>query len=98
PHAVSAIIRILFAVLPVVVSSIAAAQTHKASDAELRSLMGVYARAVNEADAGLGSQVWCGSSEDSVTNPAGRWQGPQQIKAFYALLRDSYSERKLTLD
>ena len=52
--------------------------------------------AVNKADAQLGSQVWCGSEEDSLTNPAKRWQGPQQIKAFYALLRDSYSERKLT--
>jgi hypothetical protein len=34
----------------------------------------------------------------SLTNPAGHWQGTQQIKALYALLRDSYSERKLTFD
>ena len=74
-----------------------AAQTQD-SDAELRNVMNVYAEAVNKADAQLGSQVWCGSEEDSLTNPAGRWQGTQQIKALYALLRDSYSERKLTFD
>jgi len=73
-----------------------AAQTQKGDDAQIRTVMNVYAEAVNKADAQLGSQVWCGSEEDSLTNPAGHWQGPQQIKALYALLRDSYSERKLT--
>lgn len=75
-----------------------AAQTQEAGDAELRNVMKVYAEAVNQADAQLGSQVWCGSEEDSLTNPAGHWQGPQQIKALYTLLRDSYSERKLTFE
>jgi len=60
--------------------------------------MGVYANSVSEADAKLGSQVWCGSEDESVTNPAGHWEGLQQINAFYALLNDSYSERKLTFD
>ena len=92
------IIRLLFAVFLAAVSPVGAGQTNKTSDAELRHLMGVYAEAVNKADAKLGSQVWCGSADDSVTNPGGRWQGPQQIRAFYALLEDSYSERKLTFD
>ena len=52
----------------------AAAQTSKADDAELRNIMNVYAEAVNKADANLGSQLWCGSEEDSITNP-GHWQG-----------------------
>jgi ketosteroid isomerase-like protein len=84
--------------LALVVAPSVAAQTQKARDAEIRNVMDVYAEAVNKADAQLGSQVWCGSEEDSVTNPAGHWQGPQQIKALYALLSDSYSERKLTFD
>jgi ketosteroid isomerase-like protein len=84
--------------LALVVYPSVAAQTQKADDAELRNIMNVYAEAVNKADAQLGSQVWCGSEDDSLTNPAGHWQGTQQIKALYALLRDSYSERKLTFD
>src|SRR5436189_4573025 len=83
--------------LMLVVLPAAAAQIHKADEAELRNVMSAYAEAVNKADAKLGSQVWCGSEEDSVTNPGGHWQGPKQIKAFYALLSDTYSERKLTL-
>jgi ketosteroid isomerase-like protein len=82
--------------LALVVCPIVTAQTQKADDAEIRNLMNVYAEAVNKADSQLGSQIWCGSEEDSVTNPVGHWQGPQQIKALYALLSDSYSERKLT--
>jgi ketosteroid isomerase-like protein len=84
--------------LALVVYPSVAAQTPEAGDAELRNVMNVYAEAVNKADAQLGSQVWCGSEEDSLTNPAGHWQGTQQIKALYALLSDSYSERKLTFD
>jgi ketosteroid isomerase-like protein len=84
--------------LALVVYPPAAAQTQEAGDTELRNLMNLYAEAVNTADAHLGSQVWCGSEEDSVTNPAGHWQGTQQIKALYALLSDSYSKRKLTFD
>ena len=84
--------------LALIVAPLIAAQTQKAGDAEIRSVMDQYAEAVNKADAQLGSQVWCGSEEDSLTNPAGHWQGPQQIKALYALLSDSYSERKLTFD
>jgi ketosteroid isomerase-like protein len=84
--------------LALVVCPPVAAQTVEAGDAELRNVMNLYAEAVNKADAQLGSKVWCGSEEDSVTNPAGHWQGTQQIKALYALLNDSYSERKLTFD
>ncbi len=84
--------------LALVVYPPVAAQTPEAGDAELRNVMNVYAEAVNKADAQLGSKVWCGSEEDSVTNPTGHWQGTQQIKALYALLGDSYSERKLTFD
>jgi len=84
--------------LALVVYPPAAAQTQEAGDTELRNLMNLYAEAVNKSDAHLGSQVWCGSEEDSVTNPAGHWQGTQQIKALYALLSDSYSRRKLTFD
>ncbi len=86
------------ALLALAVAPSVAAQTQKADDAEIRNVMNVYAEAVNRADAQLGSQIWCGSEEESVTNPAGHWQGPQQIKALYALLSDSYSERKLTFD
>jgi ketosteroid isomerase-like protein len=85
-------------ILALIVPTTSSAQTRKADEAELRKVMNVYVDAVNNADANLGSQVWCGSEEDSVTNPAGRWQGPQRIKAFYTLLSDSYSERKLTFD
>ena len=84
--------------LALVVYPSLAAQTQEDGNAELRSVMNLYAEAVNKADAQLGSQVWCGSEEDSLTNPAGHWQGTQQIKALYALLRDSYSERRLTFD
>ena len=91
-------IQILLIVMQVAVSPAIAAQNLKPDDAELRKLMSVYTEAVNKADANLGSRVWCGSEEDSVTNPGGHWQGTQQIKAFYALLSDSYSERKLTFD
>ena len=71
--------------LALVVYSSVAAQSQQGGDAELRNVMNVYAEAVNKADAQLGSQVWCGSEEDSLTNPAGHWQGTQQIKALYAL-------------
>ncbi len=84
--------------LALVVYPLLAAQSQEGDDADIRNVMNVYAEAVNKADAQLGSQVWCGSEEDSLTNPAGRWQDTQQIKALYALLRDSYSERKLTFD
>ncbi len=86
------------ALLALVVYPSLAAQTQEGGEAELRNVMNVYAEAVNKADAKLASQVWCGSEEDSLTNPAGRWQGTQQIEALYALLGDSYSERKLTFD
>ena len=33
-----------------------------------------------------------------MTNPAGHWQGTQQIKALYASLSDSYWKRKMTFD
>src|SRR5690242_8310405 len=78
---------IALAVAPTII-----AQTRKADDTELRKLMSMYAEAANKADADLGAKVWCGSEEDSVTNPGGHWQGAQQIKAFYVLLGDSYSE------
>ena len=94
-HSVGAIAMVLLALI---VYPSVAAHTQEGSDTELRNLMNVYAEAVNKADAQLASQVWCGSEEDSLTNPAGHWQGTQQIKALYALLSDSYSERKLTFD
>jgi len=84
--------------LALVVYASLSAQTQEGGDNDIRNVMNLYAEAVNKADAQLGSQVWCGSEEDSLTNPAGHWQGTQQIKALYALLRDSYSERKLTFD
>ena len=90
--------RILFATLALAVPPALPAQTQKADDIEIRNLMDVYAETVNKADATLASQVWCGSAEESVTNPGGSWQGPQQINSLYALLSDSYSERKLTFD
>lgn len=94
-HFVGATATVLLAL---VVCPSLAAQSQQDGDAELRNLMNAYAEAVNKADAQLGAQVWCGSEEDSLTNPTGRWEGTQQIKALYALLRDSYSERKLTFD
>jgi ketosteroid isomerase-like protein len=98
PHVLKTTIALLLAVLPLAICPAIAAQTRKADDTELRKVMDLYAEAVNKADAKLGSQVWCGSEEDSVTNPGGHWQGPQQINAFYAVLSDSYSERRLTFD
>ena len=93
PHLLGTFITILLSLVLAL-----PAQAQKTDETELRNLMNVYAEAANEADAKLGSQVWCGSEEDSVTNPGGHWQGPQQIKAFYTLLNDTYSERKLTFD
>jgi len=100
-HPLTLPLVLLIAVLAVVISPAqepAPAQTQKANQDALRTLMDVYATAVKEADDKLASQVWCGLAEDSITNPAGRWQGPEQINAFYGLLRDEYSERKLTFD
>jgi ketosteroid isomerase-like protein len=94
-HFVGATATVLMAL---VVSPSLPAQTQEDGNAALRNVMNLYAEAVNKADAQLASQVWCGSEEDSLTNPAGHWQGTQQIKALYALLRESYSERKLTFD
>jgi ketosteroid isomerase-like protein len=85
-------------ILALLVSSTSSAQSRKADEAELRKVMNLYVEAVNKADASLGSRVWCGSEEESVTNPSGSWRGPQQIKAFYGVLSESYSERKLTFD
>ncbi len=98
PRLLKTTIRILLSVLSLAVPPALPAQTRKADDTKIRIIMNVYAEAVNKADAKLGSQVWCGSEEESLTNPGGHWQDPQQIKAFYAILSDSYSERKLTFD
>ena len=70
------------ALLALAVVLSAAAQTQKGDDAEIRNVMNVYAEAVNKADAQLGSQIWCGSEEESVTNPAGHWQGPNRLRRF----------------
>src|SRR6476659_5251723 len=96
PRVLGTATLILFATVALAVPPALPAQAQKGDDIEIRNLMNVYAETVNKADATLASQVWCGSAEESVTNPGGHWQGPQQISALYALLSDSYSERKLT--
>ena len=58
----------------------------------------VYLSVAAQTQEGSDAELRNGSEEDSLTNPAGHWQGTQQIKALYALLSDSYSERKLTFD
>jgi hypothetical protein len=51
-----------------------AANTGKDED-EIKHLISRYAKAADEADPTSASGVWCDSSEDSLINPVGRWQG-----------------------
>jgi ketosteroid isomerase-like protein len=50
---------------------------------EIKQLISMYAKAADEADPNVASHVWCDSSEDSLINPVGRWQGVEKIMGFY---------------
>ena len=58
----------------------------------------MYAKAADDADPTLASRVWCDSSEDSLINPVGRWQGVEQIMSFYRHeMGENYSSRSLKI-
>ena len=74
-----------------------AANTGKDED-EIKQLISTYAKAADQADPNLASGVWCDSSEVSLINPVGRWQGIEQIMGFYRHdMGENYSSRKLTI-
>ena len=50
---------------------------------DIKRLISMYAKAADEADPALASRIWCDSSDDSLINPVGRWQGVEQIMGFY---------------
>jgi ketosteroid isomerase-like protein len=65
---------------------------------EIKQMISMYAKAADEADPNLASHVWCGSSEDSLINPIGRWHGEEQIMGFYRHeMGDTYSARNLKI-
>lgn len=76
-----------------------AANTNAGSvEEEIKQLISIYAKAADEADPTLASRVWCDSSEDSLINPVGRWQGVEQIMGFYRHeMGEMYSARDLKI-
>src|ERR1700746_3323509 len=45
---------------------------------DIKRLISMYAKAADEADPALASRIWCDSSDDSLINPVGRWQGVEE--------------------
>jgi ketosteroid isomerase-like protein len=77
-------------------------QTANANDGkeeqEIKQLISMYAKAADEADPTLASRIWCDSSDDSLINPVGRWQGVEQIMGFYRHeMGEMYSARDLKI-
>ena len=67
-------------------------------EGDIKQLISMYAKAADEADPTLASRVWCDSSDDSLINPVGRWQGVEQIMGFYRHdMGEMYSERDLKI-
>jgi ketosteroid isomerase-like protein len=65
---------------------------------EIKQLISMYAKAADEADPVLASRIWCDSSDDSLINPVGRWQGVEQIMGFYRHeMGEMYSARDLEI-
>ena len=65
---------------------------------EIKQLISMYAKVVEEADPTLASRIWCDSSDDSLINPVGRWHGVQGIMGFYSHeMGDAYSSRNLKI-
>jgi len=65
---------------------------------QIKQLIAMYAKAADEADPALASRIWCDSSEDSLINPVGRWQGVEQITDFYRHeMGETYSARDLEI-
>lgn len=65
---------------------------------EIKHLILLYAKAADQADPNLASAVWCNSSEDSLINPVGRWQGVERIMDFYRHeMGETYSSRNLEI-
>jgi hypothetical protein len=60
------------------------------------SLVARYARAIDEADTVLASQVWSPTAEISCINPQGTENGWQEINNIYKILKDKFSSRKLS--
>jgi ketosteroid isomerase-like protein len=68
------------------------------AEQEIKQLISMYAKAVDEADQTLASRIWCDSSEDSLINPIGRWHGVEQIMGFYRHdMGELYSLRDLEI-
>lgn len=92
----------LAALLAMSVSSISQDRTKAANtnagreEDEIKRLISMYAKAANEADPTLASRFWCDSSEVSLINPVGRWQGVEEIMGFYRHeMGENYSSRNL---
>jgi len=64
---------------------------------EIKQLISMYAKAADEADPTLASRVWCDSSEDSLINPVGRWQGIEIMGSYRHDLGEMYSEPDLEI-
>jgi hypothetical protein len=52
---------------------------------QIKELISMHAKAADEANPTLASSVWCDSSEASLINPVGRWQGVEQIMGFIVM-------------
>jgi len=65
---------------------------------EIRRLIAMYAKSVDDADTALASQVWWDSPEVSFIHPLGHEHGFDQIKqnVYKRLMGETFSERKLT--
>jgi ketosteroid isomerase-like protein len=75
-----------------------AASANARSEDEIKQLISMYAKAVDEADPTLASRIWCNSSNDSLINPVGRWRGVDQIMGFYRHdMGEMYSVRDLKI-
>jgi len=67
-------------------------------EGDIKRLISMYAKAADEADPALASRIWCDSSDDSLINPVGRWQGVEQIMGFYRHeMGEMYSARDLKI-
>jgi ketosteroid isomerase-like protein len=68
------------------------------SEDDIKQLISMYAKAADEADAKLASQIWCHSSEVSLINPVGHWRDVDEILGFYRHeMGDTYSSRNLKI-
>jgi len=77
----------------------APAPDNSADVAEINGLIAKYAKAVDDADTTLVSQIWSNTTEVSFIHPLGHEHGLEQIKqnVFKHLMGDIFSERKLSI-